>query len=323
MAYGTLTHGQRAAYCTAGSAESTPPLLRMVSRSGRTSYRAPSAGLVTSNPPPGGHRVGELRGWRRRATARRGSSSCPAPTRTRPPASSRFGSPRRACCPRRSGRYGRRSPARRCPARPPGRRARRRRRGRRWWRWSAIGADVVSVVVSVVVLAGGGTASGVCGAGLLPRSPDTNTAASTTATPNSAIVVATSATCVVQNRDFRFCGARRRRRRQGRRVRRVARAGRVRVDRRELAGGCGLARRRGRRGAATWPAAAVAALASSPADAYRSAGCLAMPLAMTSSNARLIPRRMMLGRGGGENMCALISCRRSPASNGARPVRHS
>ena len=33
---------------------------------------------------------------------------------------------------------------------------------------------------------------------------------------------------------------------------------------------------------------------------------------------------MMLGRGGGENMCALITCRRSPpVSNGARPVRHS
>ena len=72
------------------------------------------------------------------------------------------------------------------------------------------------------------------------------------------------------------------------------------------------------------PAAAVAALASSPADEYLSDGFLAMPRATTSSNARVMPRRMMLGRGGGENMCALISCRRSPpVSNGARPVRHS
>ena len=65
------------------------------------------------------------------------------------------------------------------------------------------GADVVSVVVSVVVLADGGTASGVCGAGLLlPGSPDTNSATSTTATPNSAMVVATRATWVVENRAF-------------------------------------------------------------------------------------------------------------------------
>jgi len=70
-------------------------------------------------------------------------------------------------------------------------------------------------------------------------------------------------------------------------------------------------------------AAAVAAFASSPADAKRSVGFFAIPCAMTSSNARLIPRRMMLGRGGGENMCALISCRRSPVSNGARPVSDS
>ena len=70
-------------------------------------------------------------------------------------------------------------------------------------------------------------------------------------------------------------------------------------------------------------AAAVAALASSAAEENLTAGCLAIPFAMTSSKARLIPRRMMLGRGGGENMCALISCRKSPASNGGRPVRHS
>lgn len=44
---------------------------------------------------------------------------------------------------------------------------------------------------------------------------------------------------------------------------------------------------------------------------------------MTSSKARPIPRRMTLGRGGGVNMCALMTCRRSAASNGARPVRHS
>ena len=53
--------------------------------------------------------------------------------------------------------------------------------------------------------------------------------------------------------------------------------------------------------------AAVAALANSPAEANRSPGFFAIPFAMTSSNARGMPRRMMLGRGGGENMCAVIS----------------
>ena len=76
-------------------------------------------------------------------------------------------------------------------------------------------------------------------------------------------------------------------------------------------------------GAAGIATAAVAALASSPAEVYLSLGCLAMPRAITSSNALLIPRRMMLGRGGGENMCALISCLKSAASNGGRPVRVS
>ena len=80
----------------------------------------------------------------------------------------------------------------------------------------------------------------------------------------------------------------------------------------------------GGRGASTAPTAAFAALASAPAVGYLSDGSFAMPRAMTSSNAREMPRRMMLGRGGGENMCALISCRRSPsASKGALPVRHS
>ena len=80
----------------------------------------------------------------------------------------------------------------------------------------------------------------------------------------------------------------------------------------------------GGRGASTAPAAAFAALASSPADEYLSDGFFARPRAITSSNARVMPRRMMLGRGGGENMCALISCRRSPpVSKGALPVRHS
>ncbi len=69
--------------------------------------------------------------------------------------------------------------------------------------------------------------------------------------------------------------------------------------------------------------AAAAARASSPAVRWRSWGFFAMPRATTSSNARLIPRRMMLGRGGGANMCAPITSRRSAESNGARPVRHS
>ena len=80
----------------------------------------------------------------------------------------------------------------------------------------------------------------------------------------------------------------------------------------------------GGRGGSTAPTAAFAALASSPAVAYLSVGFFAMPRATTSSNARVMPLRMMLGRGGGENMCALINCRKSPpVSKGALPVRHS
>ena len=89
-----------------------------------------------------------------------------------------------------------------------------------------------------------------------------------------------------------------------------------------LVGGLGTGS--GGRGGTTEPAAAVAALASSPAVAYLSDGFFAIPRAITSSNARVMPGRMMLGRGGGENMCALISCRKSPpVSKGALPVRHS
>jgi hypothetical protein len=80
----------------------------------------------------------------------------------------------------------------------------------------------------------------------------------------------------------------------------------------------------GGRGGSTAPTAALAALASAPADEYLSEGFFAKPRAITSSNAREMPRRMMLGRGGGVNMCALISWRKSPSvSKGALPVRHS
>lgn len=75
-------------------------------------------------------------------------------------------------------------------------------------------------------------------------------------------------------------------------------------------------------GGDAWTAAA-AALASSPAVANRSPGLFAMPFATTASNAGLRPGRTSLGRGGGANMCALMTCRMSAASNGARPVRHS
>ena len=63
--------------------------------------------------------------------------------------------------------------------------------------------------------------------------------------------------------------------------------------------------------------------ANSPAEANRSRGSFAMPRATTSSKPRLTPRRMMLGRGGGANMCALHTCRMSAASNGAPPVSDS
>ena len=86
----------------------------------------------------------------------------------------------------------------------------------------------------------------------------------------------------------------------------------------------GLGSGSGGRGGRAEPAAAVAAFASAPADAYLSDGLFAIPFAITSSNARVIPGRIMLGRGGGENMCAVISCRKSPpVSKGALPVRHS
>src|SRR5260370_10338805 len=85
----------------------------------------------------------------------------------------------------------------------------------------------------------------------------------------------------------------------------------------------GLGKAAGAGGTLAPDAAAVAALASSPVEENRSAGFLAMPLEMTSSNARLIPRRMMLGRGGVANMGAIISCLRSAVSNGGRPVRDS
>ena len=58
----------------------------------------------------------------------------------------------------------------------------------------------------------------------------------------------------------------------------------------------------GGRGGRVDPAATVAAFASSPAVAYLSDGRFAIPFAITSSNARVIPGRIMLGRGGGENM---------------------
>ena len=180
-------------YCSAGSSESTPPPLRILSRSGRTSYRAPSAGLVDVESAPGGHRVGELDvgavaqpltpvlvGPRRRLANHR--------HRLRRLDRRHRRSPRD-----RSGSCGRRSPGR--PflssrrAVPSSSSAMRRRRGRR-----RVGRRRRRLVV--VVLADGGAASVVCGDGLLSPPLKINTDASTAATPNSTTVAAASATCV-------------------------------------------------------------------------------------------------------------------------------
>ena len=80
--------------------------------------------------------------------------------------------------------------------------------------------------------------------------------------------------------------------------------------------GLGLGRTATGAGADADDAASVAALANSPAEENLAAGCFAIPRAMTSSKARPTPRRMMLGRGGGENMCALSSCGSSAHSKG-------
>ena len=182
---------------------------------------------------------------------------------------------------------------------------------------------VVAVVVDVVVSwsddvasgegddVGGGAASRDVGAVLLSPPLNTSTSASTTAAVNSTIVATIRPTWPWLNRRAGRCG-------------RGCGAG-------AWGGGVGYAAENcrvdgGAAGGATGAAlgarsaAAAAARASSPAEAYRSAGAFAMPWATTSSNARVMPRRMMLGRGGGANMCALITCRRSAASNGARPV---
>src|ERR1700720_2131710 len=100
-----------------------------------------------------------------------------------------------------------------------------------------------------------------------------------------------------------------RRRRWQWRIGHIARRGRIRVDHRELPrpGGTGNAT-----GAGPPDTAVLAALDSSPADGYLSAGFLAMPRAMTSSNAGLIAGRRGLGRGGGAKRGAGMALCRLP-----------
>src|SRR4029078_1241614 len=55
-------------------------------------------------------------------------------------------------------------------------------------------------------------------------------------------------------------------------------------------------------------AAPAAARARSPADEKRSSGCLAIPRAITASNAKPTPGRVTLGGGGGALSCTPTSC---------------
>jgi hypothetical protein len=70
-----------------------------------------------------------------------------------------------------------------------------------------VDGDSSDGVVVTVVVSGGGAASLVCGADPPPWSPETSTAASTTAAVNITMVAATNATCVVPNRGFLRGGA--------------------------------------------------------------------------------------------------------------------
>ncbi len=65
-----------------------------------------------------------------------------------------------------------------------------------------------------------------------------------------------------------------------------------------------------------------AAAANSPAVWYRSSDSLAMPFAMTSSNAASFSS-VADGRGGGDTMWPVICCSRLSAGYGREPVRHS
>lgn len=165
----------------------------------------------------------------------------------------------------------------------------------------------------------GGTASGVrAGESSEPPPLATTTAARTAASANIANVPSSSAFCVRLNPALRAGGGVTGSEGCDAYAGRGSGVANCRVGGGPTGGGSGAAT-----GAIRPDDAASAARASSPADPNRSAGFFAMPFATTSSNADGTPGRMMLGRGGGENRCALITCRRSPASNGARPVRLS
>ena len=171
----------------------------------------------------GGHRVGELDVGAVAAAVRRGSSRSPAPSRTPPPSTGRFGS-RRWRAPRvAAGRMA--DEALPIGARHAGQGRRARRRRSCGWRFV-----VDCVVVSVVLLAEGGAAKLVgaasccrgCRRPTAPRGPRPRRTArpSPPPAPPASGRSATSAPAP--------------RVRSLRRVRRVPRPGRIRVDRREL-----------------------------------------------------------------------------------------
>src|SRR6185312_8156663 len=69
--------------------------------------------------------------------------------------------------------------------------------------------------------------------------------------------------------------------------------------------------------------ARAAARPNAPADPYRSSGCLAIPRATTSSRATGTCGLIALGRGGGADICAPITCSKLSARNGVLPVTAS
>jgi hypothetical protein len=71
------------------------------------------------------------------------------------------------------------------------------------------------------------------------------------------------------------------------------------------------------------PNAALAAAISSPADAYRSAGALAIPRATTASISGGKSLRRSVTRGGGSEMCAYRTAASFWRTKGTYPVRAS
>ena len=153
----------------------------------------------------GGDRVRRVGGWRRRSVARRGSSSCPALSRTPPPASLAVLIAAAGVLPASQRAEW---PTKPCASVPdtPGRGV------------PLVDGDVVVGVVVVVVDGATSTARPsrlscsptaaaqrrvVCDGAALSRLPFSSCAARTTAAPNSTIVATTSATWVRPKRDLR------------------------------------------------------------------------------------------------------------------------